>query len=197
MLPPNALDTMFKVYLQLGFEHIADLNGYDHILFIIALCAVFSISDWKKILILVTAFTIGHSVTLALSALRIIDVSAYLVELLIPITILLTALQNFWYKPSGTKKWHLNYFLALFFGLIHGMGFSNYFRSLLGKEADIVLPLFSFNLGVEIGQLCIVACIMVLNFLVVKLGKVKQQYWNLAVSSIAVILSIKMILERI
>ena len=188
---------MFKVYLQLGFEHIADLNGYDHILFIIALCAVFSIADWKKILILVTAFTIGHSVTLALSALKIINVSAYLVELLIPVTIFLTALQNFWYKPSETKKWHINYFLALFFGLIHGMGFSNYFRSLLGKEADILLPLFSFNVGVEIGQLCIVACIMALNFLVVKVAKLKQQYWTLAVSFAAAVLALKMIIERI
>lgn len=188
---------MFKVYLELGFDHIADLNGYDHILFIIALCAVFSISDWKKILILVTAFTIGHSITLALSALHIINVSSYLIELLIPVTILLTALQNFWYKPSATRKWNINYFLALFFGFIHGMGFSNYFRSLLGKEADILLPLFSFNLGVEIGQLCIVACILLINFVIVKLGKVKQQYWNYTVSLVGVVLALKMILERI
>ena len=188
---------MFKVYLELGFDHIADIHAYDHILFIIALCAVFSVSDWKKILILVTAFTIGHSITLALSALHILNVSPYLIELLIPVTILLTALQNFWYKPSATRKWNVNYFLALFFGFIHGMGFSNYFRSLLGKEADILLPLFSFNLGVEIGQLCIVACILSINLSLVKLGKVKQQYWNYAVSLVAVILAAKMILERI
>ena len=105
---------MFSVYLELGFDHISDLKGYDHILFIIALCAVFSVSDWKKILILVTAFTIGHSITLALSALHIINVSPYLIELLIPVTILLTALQNFWFKPDQHKRWNLNYFLALF-----------------------------------------------------------------------------------
>lgn len=188
---------MFSVYLKLGFDHISDLKGYDHILFIIALCAVFAVSDWKKILILVTAFTIGHSITLALSALHIIKVSSYLIELLIPVTILLTALRNFWFKPNQHGRWNLNYFLALFFGFVHGMGFSNYFRSLLGHEADIVLPLFAFNVGVEIGQLCIVACILLADFLIVKLGKVKQQYWNYAVSVVAVVFSILMIIERV
>lgn len=188
---------MFKTYLELGFDHISDLNGYDHILFIIALCAVFSIADWKKILILITAFTIGHSITLALASLHIINVSAPLIELLIPITILLTALQNFWYKPNPERKWNLNYFLALFFGFIHGMGFSSFFSSLLGKEADIVLPLFAFNVGVELGQLCIVACIILANLLIVKFGKLKQQYWNYGVSAVAVVLSVVMIVERI
>lgn len=188
---------MFSVYLELGFDHISDLKGYDHILFIIALCAVFSVSDWKKILILVTAFTIGHSITLALSALHIISVSPYLIEFLIPVTILLTALQNFWFKPDQYKRWNLNYFLALFFGFIHGMGFSNFFRSLLGQEADIVLPLLAFNIGVELGQLCIVICIMIADFLVVKLGKVRQQYWNYTVSVVAIILSVMMIIERV
>jgi len=188
---------MFPVYLQLGFEHIADLNAYDHILFIVALCAVFSVADWKKILILVTAFTIGHSVTLALSALDIIKVSPYLIELLIPVTILFTAIQNFWFNPETHSRWNLNYFLALFFGFIHGMGFSNYFRSLLGQEAEIVFPLFAFNVGVELGQLCIVTCIMLLNFLLVKAGKLKQQYYNYALSGIAILLSVYMILERI
>jgi len=188
---------MFSVYLELGFDHISDLKGFDHILFIIALCAVFSVSDWKKILILVTAFTLGHSITLALSALQIINISPYLIELMIPVTILLTALQNFWFKPDQHKRWNLQYFLALFFGFIHGMGFSNFFRSLLGQEADILLPLFAFNVGVEVGQLCIVACIMVADFLIVKLGKVKQQYWNVTVSVIAVVLSVLMIMERI
>ena len=188
---------MFSVYLELGFDHISDLKGYDHILFIIALCAVFSVSDWKKILILVTAFTIGHSITLALSALHIINVSPYLIELLIPVTILLTAVQNFWFKPDQHRRWNLNYFLVLFFGFIHGMGFSNFFRSLLGQEADIVLPLLAFNIGVELGQLCIVICIMIADFLVVKLGKVRQQYWNYTVSMVAIVLSVMMIIERV
>lgn len=188
---------MFYAYLQLGFDHISDLKGYDHILFIVALCAVFSATEWKKILILVTAFTFGHSVTLAMAALNLIKVDPYIIELLIPVTILLTALQNFWYKPDVHRKWHLNYLLALCFGFIHGMGFSNYFRSLLGQEADIVLPLFAFNIGVELGQLAIVASVMVMDYLVVKRAGIKQQYWNYTISGIAVILSIMMFIERV
>jgi hypothetical protein len=95
---------MFPIYLELGFDHILDLNGYDHILFLVALCAVFSIVDWKRIIILVTAFTVGHSITQALSSLRVVNVSADLIEFLIPVTILVTALQNLWVRPNPKKK---------------------------------------------------------------------------------------------
>jgi len=203
---------MFPAYLELGFDHILNVNAYDHILFLVALCAIYASTDWKRILILVTAFTIGHSITLALSSLDIISVEADLVELLIPITILLTALQNLFVKPMlrpatlilvlqlsirPKQRWRPNYFLALFFGFIHGMGFSNYFKVLLGKEANIITPLFGFNLGVEIGQLCIVTGIMLLNYLVVSLGKVHQRRWNVVVSSIAIFLSVYMIFLKI
>jgi len=188
---------MFQVYLRLGIDHILNVNAFDHIIFIIVLCAVYAATDWRRILILVTAFTIGHSITLALSSLNIISVRAELVEILIPVTILLTALQNLFVKPKPDQKWRPNYFLALFFGFIHGMGFSNYFKALLGREANIVIPLFGFNLGVEVGQLCIVACIMLINFLVVRIGKVKQSKWNLVVSSIAVILAVYMIIQKL
>ena len=100
-------------------------------------------------------------------------------------------------QTFNARKWSPNYFLALLFGFIHGMGFSNYFRSLLGQEADILIPLLAFNIGVELGQLCIVACIMIADLLVVKIGKVKQQYWNITVSVIAAVLSIVMIIQRI
>lgn len=188
---------MFSVYLELGFDHILDLQGYDHILFIIALCAVFSIRDWKKILILVTAFTVGHTITLALSSLQIIRVNANLIELLIPVTILLTALQNLWYRPAPERGFQLNYILALFFGFIHGMGFSNFFRSLLGQEAEILLPLFAFNIGVELGQLIIVSVIMLLNGLIVGVGQVKHQYWNRVVSIAAAAMSVYMIIQKL
>lgn len=188
---------MFSVYLELGFDHILDLQGYDHILFIVALCAVFSVRDWKKILILVTAFTIGHTITLALSSLQIIRVNADLIELLIPVTILLTALQNLWRKAGPDTSWKFNYLLALLFGFIHGMGFSNYFRSLLGQEAEILLPLFAFNIGVELGQLIIVAGIMILNAIVVQFGGVKQRYWTIAVSTVAAIMSLIMIIQKL
>jgi len=188
---------MFNAYLELGFDHILDLNGYDHILFLVALCAAFAYSDWKQILILVTAFTIGHSITLALSALNILTIDADLIELLIPVTILITAVLNLVIKKERTHRWRINYFLPLFFGFIHGMGFSNYFKALLGKEAEIVLPLLAFNLGVEIGQICIVAIILLLNFFVVGKGKVKQRTWNIVVSSIAAILALYMIIGKL
>ena len=187
---------MLPMYLKLGFDHISDLKGYDHILFIIALCASYSVADWKRILILVTAFTLGHSFTLALSALRVINLPSGLIEFLIPCTILCTALLNIWYKPRPTIKWNPVYFLALFFGFIHGLGFASYFKALLGKEVSIVIPLLGFNLGVEIGQLCIVTCILLINFLFIRFGNITQRQWNVPVSIVAAVLSIVMIIQR-
>ena len=123
------------IFAHLGFRHIIDINGSDHMLFILALVIRYLSSDWKKILILVTAFTIGHSITLALSTLDWISFPMHLIELLIPITILLTAISNLFVKDfSFSSKYHIIYYFALFFGLIHGLGFSNYLKSLLGKE---------------------------------------------------------------
>jgi len=188
---------MFPVYLELGIDHILSITALDHIVFLIALCAVYASTEWKRILILVTAFTIGHSITLAMSSLKIISVNPDLVEILIPITILLTAIQNIVIKQKKEKRWSPNYFLALFFGFIHGMGFSNYFKELLGKEANIITPLFAFNIGVEVGQLCIVSGIMLLNYLIVKQAKVPQKKWNITISLVAGILSIYMIYEKL
>ncbi len=188
---------MFPVYLELGFDHILDLQGYDHILFLIALCAIFSPKDWKKVLILVTAFTLGHSLTLALSALQIITLPAGLIETLIPVTILITAVMNLFQDARSRSSWVLHYALALVFGFIHGMGFSNFFKALLGQEAEIILPLFAFNIGVELGQLIIVGVILVLQRIVVGVLKVPQRYWVSGLSIVAASLSIKMIIERL
>ena len=188
---------MFPVYFKLGLEHILNISAYDHILFLVALCAMYASTEWKKILILVTAFTIGHSITLALSSLGIITLNTKLVEILIPFTIFITAVGNLLAKPNPKQLWNANYFLALFFGFVHGMGFSNYFKALLGHEANIITPLLGFNLGVEVGQLCIVLIIMLLNYLVVGIGKVKQQQWKIMVSILAAILSAYMVWIRL
>jgi len=188
---------MFSVYLKLGFEHIADLRAYDHLLFLVALCAAYAYTEWKRILVLITAFTVGHSITLALSALDILHFNAKLIEVLIPVTILLTALRNLTFKKKSEKIWSPSYLLPLCFGLIHGMGFSAYFKSLLGKEADIILPLFAFNVGVEIGQVCIVIIIMLINVVVIKGMAMKQTNWNRIISIIAAILAAYMIIQRI
>jgi len=195
---------MFSQYLQLGFQHIADLAAYDHILFIVALCAIYKLTEWKKVAILVTAFTIGHSATLALAALDIIRFPQAWVEFLIPVTIVATAVYNVVTqrpeKHAGekiTKQW--NYLFALLFGLIHGMGFSNFFRALMlpGEENQLVGQLFAFNVGVELGQLLIVAVILTVSFFVFSVLKVKQRYWNWAVSGIAGVIAFRMALERI
>lgn len=189
----------FSAYLLLGFQHISDLQGYDHILFIVALCAVYKVHEWKKILVLVTAFTIGHSITLALATLEIILVPSAAIEFLIPVTICATAIYNVMRKEDelAGKRLQINYLIGLFFGLIHGMGFSNYLRQLLGKEESIVQPLLAFNLGLELGQLIIVACIMVLSYFFLGLIKVKHREWNLFVSGAAAGVAFILITERI
>jgi len=188
------MESIFRTFLTLGFEHISDINAYDHILFLVALCAIYRLSEWKKVLILVTAFTIGHSITLALAALNIISFSTKIVEFLIPVTILLTSLFNVWKRDkretSGrlfSKKINITYLLALFFGTIHGMGFSNFLRSTImpGEEDTFLTQLFAFNVGVELGQLMIVAFILGASFLALNILKVKQREWNLFVSGAA------------
>ncbi|MBL4587281.1 MAG: HupE/UreJ family protein [Flavobacteriales bacterium] len=184
---------MFPTYFQLGFEHITDLNGYDHMLFLLALCAAYRYSEWKKILVLVTAFTIGHSVTLALSVLNVIPVNSAWIEFLIPVTIFATAAKNLLAKQE--KAATATYLMALAFGLIHGMGFSNYLRSLLGDE--LLLPLFSFNIGIEIGQLLVVSIIFLIQFALIKATNVKHQTWNRTVSLVAGGISLLLAAQRL
>ncbi|NND34062.1 MAG: HupE/UreJ family protein [Saprospiraceae bacterium] len=188
----------FQVYLQLGFEHISDFEGYDHMLFVITLCAFYSWKSWKKILILVTAFTIGHSVTLALSAFNVINIPQQLVETAIPVTIFLTAIHNVWTKEEQIErvKLHSNYFLALFFGFIHGMGFSNFFRALTGGES-IVLELFAFNVGLEIGQIIIVVLFFALYFLLDTTFKIIHRDWKIFISGAGAGVSLIMIIEAL
>ncbi len=152
----------FELYFTLGLEHISDLNAFDHILFIIVLVCLYSWKDWKKILLLVTAFTVGHTLTLALATLNIVSISEPMIEFFIPLTIALTALYNI-YKPIIPKsKFTINYGMALIFGLIHGLGFSNYLKSLLGQEVSIFQPLLAFNVGLEVGQIFIVVIFLFL-----------------------------------
>jgi hypothetical protein len=200
----------FVLYLRLGFEHISDLAGYDHILFVIALAAVYSIREWKHMLVLVTAFTIGHSITLALATMGYLVFNETLIETLIPITIFITALLNvaerFAKDPQAALKrdWRLKYLLALSFGLIHGLGFSYYLRAILGGESSILLPLFSFNVGLELGQLVILvitlsisALIIVgINFILVRINRETthtQRNWATFLSAVIAILALTMI----
>ncbi len=187
----------FWLYFSLGLEHILDPRGYDHIMFVIALCALYVIQDWKKLLLLVTAFTIGHSVTLALATLRLIHVNSDLIEFLIPVTIFLTAFSNIIARTDkpGKSKMQTNYILALFFGLIHGLGFSNYLRALLGKDESIVTQLFAFNIGLEGGQIIIVAIFLIVTFIFIDIFRIKRRDWRLVISSAVMGISLTMMME--
>ncbi|MHA4736786.1 HupE/UreJ family protein [Dyadobacter sp. MSC1_007] len=192
----------FQAYLQLGFSHITDSNGYDHILFIAAICTIYTLVDWKKVIVLVTAFTVGHSVTLALATLGYVSINPDWVELLIPITIMITAFLNFFHKvPKGTYAQKDNepafrYPLALCFGLIHGLGFSNYLRALLGKEAGIFNPLLGFNIGLELGQLIIVFIILAIAFVMIELLRVQKISWINILSGIIFGMALSLILNN-
>ncbi len=188
----------FYLWFSTGLEHIADWKGYDHILFILALCGVYGVREWKQLLILVTAFTVGHSLTLALSVLDILKVRSALIEFLIPITIVLTCIMNLMdLKKASKRSFRLRYLAALFFGLIHGMGFSFLLKSLLGKEENIVAPLFAFNVGLEAGQLLIVAAVVLLSWLAGALIHIQEKDKNFFLSSAVFGIAFVMMLERV
>ncbi|MEI6265344.1 MAG: HupE/UreJ family protein [Sphingobacteriia bacterium] len=188
----------FWLYFQIGFHHIADIRGIDHILFVLALCVRYQFSDWRKLLVLVTAFTIGHSITLALSVFDLLNYSMQWIEFLIPVTIVITAFSNVFVKKFVFKaKFPLIYFLALFFGLIHGLGFSNYLKSLLGKGESVIGQLLAFNLGLEAGQIVIVLIILLITLIFVNLFKVNRREYLLFISAIAFALALQMAFERL
>ncbi len=187
----------FTFYFKMGWEHIISKDALDHQLFILALACVYIISDFKRVLILVTAFTIGHSLTLALSVLDIIRISSRWVEFLIPCTIFITALNNIFQIDSQGKSARINYYLALCFGLIHGMGFANAIRIMLAKDQTIGWGLFGFNVGLEAGQIFVVAIILGTGALFLNLLKVKRRDWVFFLSAGIFALSLKMALERI
>ena len=187
----------FAFYFKMGWEHIISKDALDHQLFILALACVYKIGDIKKVLILVTAFTIGHSLTLALSVYDVIRFSSKWVEFLIPCTIFITALNNIFQIDSQGKSARINYYLALCFGLIHGMGFANAIRIMLAKDQTIGWGLFGFNIGLEAGQIFCVAIILIIGILFLNSFKVKRRDWIFFLSSGVFALSLKMALERI
>ncbi|MBI3519942.1 MAG: HupE/UreJ family protein [Bacteroidetes bacterium] len=190
----------FWLWFTTGTEHILNRNGYDHILYVMALCVLFSVSEWKKLLILITAFTIGHSLTLAISAFGIFTAKQGYIEVLIPFTIIVTCLVNLGYRKQRSSalaktNYTFNYVLALIFGFIHGMGFSYLLRSMLGKEESVVFPLLSFNLGLEFGQLIIVFAMLLISVFLARFTRIKKAdlvfFTSSAVFGIALLLFVQ------
>lgn len=187
----------FAFYFKMGWQHIISRDALDHQLFILALACVYTTKDLKRVLILVTAFTIGHSLTLALSVYDIIRFSGKWVEFLIPCTIFITAINNVFQINSAAKSARINYYLALCFGLIHGMGFANAIRMMLARDQSMALGLFGFNVGLEVGQIFVVAIILLISLLFLNLLKVKRRDWIIFLSAGVFALSLKMALERL
>ena len=187
-----------SLYIQLGIDHIADLAGLDHILFLIALCAVYKLEQWRGLLVLVTAFTIGHSVTLALSSFSIIVFASNVIEFLIPVTIFVTAIYNVFVHRDSANATVIgrDYAMALFFGLIHGMGFSNYFKALLMDSSSVAMPLLGFNIGIELGQILVVFFIVSIAYLFLTKLNVKHRDWKVFISGAAAGMSLIFILEN-
>ncbi|HEY1018847.1 MAG TPA: HupE/UreJ family protein [Sediminibacterium sp.] len=188
----------FGLYFELGYQHIADLRGIDHILFVMALCLRYQFQDWRKILVLVTAFTIGHSITLAMSVFNLLDYPVKWIEFLIPVTIMVTAISNVFVKKFVYKsRFPVIYFFALFFGLIHGLGFSNYLKSLLGTNSNIVPQLLAFNVGLEVGQLLIVSCVLLISFIFVTILKCNRREYILYLTGGIFAVAVQMAIERL
>lgn len=184
--------SVFGTYLGLGFDHIVTIEAFDHIVFVLALCAIYKPEQWKQILVLVTAFTIGHSITLILCSLDIFAVRSDIVEFFIPVTILLTAIFNVASKDRGlsTRKIRLNYGLALIFGLIHGMAFS----TIIGSAG--VTPLLAFNIGIELGQLLVVAAIFLVFIIVLNVFRIQQKDWKVFLSGAAAGIAVLLMIEN-
>ncbi len=192
--------TTFELFLETGFHHILDIKGYDHILFVIVLCAAYSPDAWKKILWLITSFTIGHSVTLFLAANNYINVDSTVTELLIAVTILAASVSNLFIRqgnPLNPKSFSFNYLFACGAGLIHGLGFSGYLRALMGNAESIVTPLFAFNVGLEMGQIIIVLVYMLISFIAISIIGVSQRDWRFFFSSAIAGVSLTLILDRL
>ena len=187
----------FGFYFNIGWGHIISKDALDHQLFIAALAAIYLLKDWKQVLILVTAFTIGHSLTLALSVMNVIWYDAKLVEILIPLTIVVTALFNLAQKKFTPRSIRINYILALVFGLIHGLGFANTIRFLLAEDQSIGWSLFAFNVGLEAGQIVVVIILMLLSHLLVTILKINRRDWVIFLSAGVFALAVKMTLERL
>ena len=187
-----------KIYFEIGFAHIVNWTALDHILFIVALSLRYQFGDWKKLLILITAFTIGHTTTLALVVFNVLHLSKAWIEFCIPVTIALTAVSNFFVKKFTFKsKFPLIYFVALFFGLIHGLGFSNDLKSLIGNGTGVIIKLLSANIGIEAGQMCFVMGMLIITAITTGIFKVNRREYLLFVSSGIFALALEMAVERI
>ena len=188
----------FFLYLQVGLRHVLDINAYDHVLFLTALVVPYNFKDWKKVITLVSVFTLGHTLALVLAVFELVSININLVEFLIPVSIFFTAVYNLFNAGKTGSKSNITVavFVTLFFGVIHGLGFSNYFNSILaGSPADKLLPMLQFALGIELAQLAVVMTVLILAFLIQNFIRNSIRNWVLISSSIIIGVVIPMLIE--
>jgi ABC-type transport system involved in multi-copper enzyme maturation permease subunit len=189
----------FWIFFKVGLNHVLDIHGYDHLLFLIALSVPYVLKDWKRILILVSFFTLGHSISLLLSVFNVVSVKTFLVELLIPITILIAALFNIIMVGKSPKNSNITFVasVTVFFGIIHGLGFSNYFNSILsGKPIDKLAPLFEFAIGIESAQIVVVLAVLILAFISQTLFRFNKRDFTLIMSSFVIGVIVPILIEN-
>ena len=189
----------FWIFFKIGLHHVLDIHGYDHLLFLIVLTVPYVAKDWKRILILVSFFTLGHTLSLLLSVFNVITIKGSLVELLIPITILITAIFNLIIAGKSTKTSNLSFIsgATIFFGIIHGLGFSTYFNSILpGKPVDKLGPLFEFALGIESAQIVVVLGVLILAFISQTLLRFNKRDFTLILSSFVIGVILPLLIEN-
>lgn len=189
----------FWIYFNIGLNHVLDINAYDHMIFLLALTLPYDAKAWKRLLILISIFTLGHTISLFLSVFDVVKIKTTLVEFLIPITILITAIYNLVSQGKKGKNDSLSFvgFVTLFFGIIHGLGFSGYFNSILpGSATDKLWPLLEFALGIETAQIIIVILALIIGYVVQTLFKFSKRDWILSVSSFIIGIVMPMIIHN-
>lgn len=186
----------FIFYFKVGWTHILSWDATDHIYFITSLAIIYTFLDWEKVLVLVTAFTIGHAVTLYLSALDFFRFNTEWVEFAIPCTIVVTAASNLFLRPEVKTKGVLQYLMALGFGLVHGMGYANYIRMMLSKDQDLLWCFFSFNVGLEMGQILVVLLVLCIQWVLQKYKIINARLLSIIVSTLILFVSLLLALER-
>jgi hypothetical protein len=187
----------FGLYFTVGLQHILTWEALDHILFVAALCLRYQFKDYKKIIVLVTAFTIGHCTTLVLSSLNIVSIKPALTEFFIALTIVFTATSNVFVKEvAHQKRFSFIYFMALLFGMIHGLGFAYGLKSILGKSESIFMPLLAFNCGIELAQISVALVVLFVSYIFANILNIPFRTWLLFVSGIIFGLALQMAIER-
>lgn len=188
----------FWIYFNTGLRHVLDINAYDHVLFLIALTIPYAFKDWQRVLLLVTLFTLGHTMALLLSVYGFVQIKVNLVEFLIPITILITAIFHLFTAGKNAKKESISFIaiITIFFGIIHGLGFSNYFNTILpGNASAKLIPLLEFALGIEAAQIIVVLLVLVISYIVQTVFRFSKRDWTLVMSAFVIGVVIPMVIE--